>query len=165
MKKVRSEESPAYTPEDPSRAEEDQIIARAIEILDERLRVYGGALESPAAAGTFLKLKLAGHEREVFAALFLDTRHRVIAYEELFMGTINSAEVHPREVVKRALAHNAAAVVVGHNHPSGNPEPSAADRTLTDRLKQALALVDVRLLDHFVIGEGPPVSLAVRGWV
>ena len=82
-----------------------------------------------------------------------------------FRGTIDGAEVHPREVVRRALAHNAAAVIVGHNHPSGNPEPSAADRAVTARLKQALALVDLRLLDHFVIADGPPVSLAARGWV
>ena len=101
----------------------------------------------------------------MFAALFLDTRHRVIAYEALFSGTVDGTEVHPREVVRRALAHNAAAVIVGHNHPSGNPEPSAADRAVTARLKQALALVDLRLLDHFVIADGPPVSLAARGWV
>ena len=98
-------------------------------------------------------------------ALFLDTRHRVIAYEALFSGTVDGTEVHPRDVVRRALAHNAAAVIVGHNHPSGNPEPSAADRAVTARLKQALALVDLRLLDHFVIADGPPVSLAARGWV
>jgi DNA repair protein RadC len=89
----------------------------------------------------------------------------VIAYEELFQGTLDGAEVHPREVVRRALGHNAAAVIVAHNHPSGNPEPSAADRAVTLRLKQALALVELRLLDHFVIGDGPPVSLAARGWV
>jgi DNA repair protein RadC len=165
MSKVRSEEPPAYTPEDHSRAREDQIIAHAIDILDSRLRTQGEAFESPAAAGTYLKLRLAGYEREVFAAMFLDTRHRLIAFEELFMGTVDSAEVHPREVVKRALARNAAAVIVGHNHPSGNPEPSVGDRTVTIQLKQALALVDVRLLDHFVIGEGAPVSMAARGWV
>ena len=100
----------------------------------------------------------------MFAALFLDTRHRALAFEELFRGTIDGAEVHPREVVRRALAHNAAAVIVGHNPPSGNPEPSAADRAVTAQLKQSLALVDVRLLDHFVIGDGVPVSLAARGW-
>ena len=98
-------------------------------------------------------------------ALFLDTRHRALAFEEMFRGTLDGAEVHPREVVRRALAHNAAALIVGHNHPSGNPEPSAADRALTARLKQALALVDVRLLDHFIVADGPAVSLAARGWV
>src|SRR5690606_41199549 len=102
---------------------------------------------------------------EVFAALFLDNRHRAIAFEELFRGTLDGAEVHPREIARRALDLNAAALIVGHNHPSGNPEPSAADRAVTARLKQSLALVDVRLLDHFVIGDGAPVSLAARGWV
>ncbi|MBZ4040661.1 RadC family protein [Novilysobacter selenitireducens] len=125
----------------------------------------GEALSDPAAAGRYFAHRLRGLAHEVFAALFLDTRHRVIAYEALFSGTVDGTEVHPREVVRRALAHNAAAVIVGHNHPSGNPEPSAADRAVTARLKQALALVDLRLLDHFVIADGPPVSLAARGWV
>ncbi len=125
----------------------------------------GDALSDPMAAGRYFAQRLRHHGHEVFAALFLDTRHRAIAFEELFHGTVDSSEVHPREVARRALAHNAAAVIVGHNHPSGNPEPSAADRAVTARLKQALALVDVRLLDHFVIADGPPVSLAARGWV
>ena len=125
----------------------------------------GEALTDPASAGRYVAQRLRGQSREVFAALFLDTRHRALAFEELFRGTVDGAEVHPREVVRRALAHNAAAVMVGHNHPSGNPEPSAADRAVTARLKQSLSLVDVRLLDHFVIGDGAPVSLAARGWV
>ena len=125
----------------------------------------GVALSDPQAAGRYFAQRLRGFPHEVFAAMFLDTRHRVIAFEELFRGTLDGAEVHPREVVRRALALNAAAVIVGHNHPSGNPEPSAADRAVTARLKQALALVDIRLLDHFVIADGPPVSLAARGWV
>ena len=125
----------------------------------------GEALTDPASAGRYFAQRLRGQSREVFAALFLDTRHRALAFEELFRGTVDGAEVHPREVVRRALAHNAASVMVGHNHPSGNPEPSAADRAVTARLKQSLSLVDVRLLDHFVIGDGAPVSLAARGWV
>lgn len=125
----------------------------------------GAALTDPQAAGRYFAQRLRGRPQEVFAALFLDTRHRAIAFEELFQGTVDGAEVHPREVARRALAVNAAAVIVGHNHPSGNPEPSAADRAVTARLKQALALVDLRLLDHFVIGDGAPVSLAARGWV
>ncbi|WDS35523.1 DNA repair protein RadC [Pseudoxanthomonas sp.] len=125
----------------------------------------GEAMTDPHAAGRYFALKLRAQPREVFAALFLDTRHRALAYEELFSGSVDASEVHPREVVRRALAHNAAALIVAHNHPSGNPEPSAADRTVTAQLKQALALVDVRLLDHFVIGDGPPVSLAARGWI
>lgn len=125
----------------------------------------GDALTDPATAGRYFAGRLRDRPHEVFAALFLDTRHRALAFEELFQGTVDGAEVHPREVVRRALAHNAAAVIVGHNHPSGNPEPSAADRAVTARLKQSLSLVDVRLLDHLVVGDGPAVSLAARGWV
>jgi DNA repair protein RadC len=101
----------------------------------------------------------------VFGCLFLDNRHRVIAFEELFRGSIDGASVHPREVVRRCLAHNAAAVILAHNHPSGVAEPSAADRAITLRLREALELIDVRLLDHFVIGDGKPTSLAQRGWI
>jgi len=101
----------------------------------------------------------------VFAALFLDTRHRVVAFEELFQGTVDGAAVHPREVVKRALHHNAAATIIAHNHPSGVAEPSAEDERITERLRRALELVEVRLLDHFVIGDGTAVSLAQRGMV
>lgn len=125
----------------------------------------GEAMTDPHAAGRYFAQRLRGLPHEVFAVLFLDTRHRAIAFEEMFRGTIDGAEVHPREVVRRALGHNAAALIVGHNHPSGNGEPSAADRAITARLKQSLALVDIRLLDHFVIGDGSPVSLAARGWV
>lgn len=125
----------------------------------------GQALTDPGSAGRYFAQRLRSAPNEIFAALFLDTRHRALAFEELFRGTIDSAEVHPREVVRRALVHNAAAVIVGHNHPSGNPEPSQMDRQLTRQLKQSLSLVDVRLLDHFVIGDGAPVSMAARGWV
>jgi DNA repair protein RadC len=125
----------------------------------------GEALTDPPSAGRLFAQRLRPADHEVFAVMFLDTRHRMLAFEEMFHGTLDGAEVHPRDVARRALAHNAAAVLVGHNHPSGNPEPSAADRAVTARLKQALALVDVRLLDHFVVGDGPPVSMAARGWV
>jgi DNA repair protein RadC len=125
----------------------------------------GEALSDPHSAGRYFAQRLRGQPQEVFACLFLDARHRALAFEELFHGTVDGAEVHPREVVRRALAHNAAAVIAGHHHPSGNPEPSAADRAVTARLKQSLALVDVRLLDHFVIGDGAPSSMAARGWV
>ena len=125
----------------------------------------GETLTDPTAAGRYFAQRLRARQHEVFAALFLDTRHRALGFEELFRGTVDGAEVHPREIVRRALSHNAAAVIVGHNHPSGCAEPSSADRAITARLKQALALVDVRLLDHFVVGDGPPVSLASRGWV
>jgi DNA repair protein RadC len=125
----------------------------------------GEALTDPPSAGRLFAQRLRPHDHEVFAVMFLDTRHRMLAFEEMFHGTLDGAEVHARDVARRALTHNAAAVLVGHNHPSGNPEPSAADRAVTARLKQALALVDVRLLDHFVVGDGPPVSMASRGWV
>jgi DNA repair protein RadC len=125
----------------------------------------GEALADPDQAGAYFCRKLRPLPHEVFACLFLDTRHRVIAYEELFRGTLDGSEVHPREVARRCLAHNAAAVIFGHNHPSGNPEASAADRAVTARLKQALALVEVRVLDHFIIGDGSPTSMAQRGWL
>lgn len=143
---------------------ERHIVAQAITILERALE-RGAAMSDPQMAGRFIAGKLRHLEHEVFAVLFLDTRHRVLAFEEMFRGTLDGAEVHPREVARAALRHNASAVIVGHNHPSGNPEPSAADRAVTARLKQALALLDIRLLDHFVIGDGPPVSLAARGWV
>lgn len=142
------------------------VLAAALELGHRLLgaQLERGALVSdPLAAGAYFSQRLRARPHEVFAALFLDTRHRAIAFEELFRGTIDGAEVHPREVVVRALAHNAAAIIVGHNHPSGSPEPSAADLTLTARLKEALRLVDVRLLDHVLVGDGPPVSLAARG--
>jgi len=143
-------------------------LAAALELGNRRLAAQlerGEALADPAAAGRYFAQRLRHLPHEVFAALFLDNRHRAIAFEELFRGTLDGAEVHPREIARRALDLNAAALIVGHNHPSGNPEPSAADRAVTARLKQALALVEVRLLDHFVIADGPPVSLAARGWV
>ena len=120
-------------------------------------------LESPGATEQYLKSALGDNPNEVFACLFLDTRHRVIAYEELFHGTIDGATVYPRVVAEKALKHNAAALIVAHNHPSGISEPSLADQAITRRLKDALALLDIRLLDHFVIGEGAPVSMAARG--
>lgn len=124
---------------------------------------HGSALNSPQAVRDYLRLKLQGRPHEVFAVFFLDAQNRVLAMEELFRGTLTQTSVFPREVVKRALAHNAAAVIFAHNHPSGVAEPSRADDTLTSALRQALALVDVRVLDHFVIGAGAAVSFAERG--
>ena len=143
-------------------------LAAALELGTRHLQqqlARGDVLSDPDRAGDYLARRLRPLPHEVFACLFLDTRHRMIAYEELFRGSLDGAEVHSREVAKRCLAHNAAAVILGHNHPSGNPEPSAADRAVTARLKQALSLLDVRLLDHFVIGDGAPTSMARRGWV
>jgi DNA repair protein RadC len=122
-------------------------------------------LAAPEDAARFLKARLLDLPHEVFCCLFLDTRHRLIRYEELFRGTIDGATVYPREVVKRALAHNASAVILGHNHPSGVSEPSEADRHITVKLAKALALVEVRLLDHVVVSRGGHVSLAERGMV
>ncbi|WP_275099450.1 RadC family protein [Sedimenticola hydrogenitrophicus] len=120
-------------------------------------------LTSPQQTRDYLRARLAGYPYEVFACLFLDNRHRVIEYEELFRGTIDGASVHPREVVRRSLSHNAAALILAHNHPSGVAEPSQADRAITRRLKAALELVDIRLLDHFIIGSGEITSLAEQG--
>jgi DNA repair protein RadC len=123
----------------------------------------GDPLTSPEATRNFLSAHLRDRQREVFACLFLDNRHRVLGYEELFFGTIDGATVHPREVVQRSLALGAAALILAHNHPSGVAEPSRSDEQITRRLKEALALVDIRVLDHMVIGDGEIVSLAERG--
>ena len=120
-------------------------------------------LTSPAHCARFLRIRLRRREREVFAVVFLDSQHRVIQYEELFQGTIDGTSVHPREVVRAALRHNAAAVILAHNHPSGVAEPSQADVRITERLRQALGLIDVRVLDHLVVGDQEVVSLAERG--
>jgi len=122
-------------------------------------------LANPTACANFLRTRIGAYPYEVFACLFLDQRHRVLAFEELFRGSIDGASVHPREVVRRCIAHNAAAVILAHNHPSGVAEPSQADRDITAELKRALALIDVRVLDHFIIGSGAPTSLASRGWL
>jgi DNA repair protein RadC len=130
----------------------------------ERLR-FGPALTSPRAARDFLIARLRDRDHEVFCCLFLDTRHRLLGFDELFRGTLDGASVHPREVVKTALARNAAAVILAHNHPSGVAEPSQADEIITTRLRDALALVDIRLLDHLIVGDGTCASLAERGLV
>lgn len=139
------------------------ILEMARRALGERLSARE-SLSSPQAVRDYLHLLLAGLPHEVFVALWLDARHRLIVSEELFRGTLTQTSVYPREVIKRALVHNAAAVILAHNHPSGVTEPSAADEALTRALKEALALVDVRLLDHFIVaGAMPPLSLAERG--
>ena len=125
----------------------------------------GEALTSPGLTRDFLQAQLRDRGREVFALLLLDNQHRVIRFVELFYGTLDSASVWPREIVQIALKHNAAAVILAHNHPSGVAEPSRADRQITDRILAALALVDIRVLDHLVIGDGITVSFAERGWL
>ena len=144
-------------------ADDSAILAQAETILRRRLERLG-AITDPTQASEFFRMRLAALEHEEFHVMYLDTRHRIIAVDPMARGTVDGAEVHPREIVKAALAYNAAAVILAHNHPSGNPEPSAADRAITARLKQALALVDIRVLDHIVVGE-TCVSLATQGWV
>ncbi len=139
------------------------VLEMARRHLAERLK-RGESFNSPELSRSFLQQRLRDYPREVFACLFLDNRHRLIAYEELFRGTIDGASVHPREVVRKALEHNAAALILAHNHPSGVAEPSAADRHITARLRDALALVDVRVLDHIVVGDDT-VSMAELGWI
>jgi DNA repair protein RadC len=127
------------------------------------LMQMGPALANPRATREFLRARLRDRDHEVFCCLFLDNRHRVICFDEVFRGTIDGASVHPRDIVKLALARNAAAVILAHNHPSGVAEPSQADELITGRLREALALVDIRVLDHIVVGDGACVSFAERG--
>jgi DNA repair protein RadC len=140
------------------------VLEMARRALHEEMK-SGSVLTSPRAVRDYLKLLLRGRMQEVFMALFLDAQHRVIASEELFAGTLTQTSVYPREVVKRALHHNAAALILAHNHPSGVAEPSHADQALTDALKQALALVEVRVLDHFIVAGEGFLSFAERGLV
>jgi DNA repair protein RadC len=140
----------------------EEIIAAAREHMSRRVR-RGTSLSSPKATRDFLTLKLGSLEREVFAVIFLDKRHRLISYQEMFQGTIDGASVHPREVVKEALKQNAAAVILAHPHPSGVAEPSQADEFITQRLKDALSLVDIRVLDHIIVAGGDTISFAERG--
>jgi DNA repair protein RadC len=123
----------------------------------------GQTLSSPQDTMQYLQARMRDYQNEVFCGLFLDTRHRVLAFEELFRGSISQAAVYPREIVKRALYHNAAAIILAHNHPSGVAEPSAADRSMTRQLQEALALVEVRVLDHLVVGEAEVVSFCEQG--
>ena len=143
-------------------ASAEEILDAARSILARRVR-RGRALSNPRHTRDFLRLELASRDHEIFAILFLDNRHRVIEFVPLFRGTIDGASVYPREVVKEALARNAAAVILAHNHPSGVAEPSQADELITARLRDALALIDVRVLDHLVITGDDVVSFAERG--
>lgn len=144
----------------------DQLTVRkALTLLEGQLREPGASFTSSNAVRDWLRLHLATQERESLMVLWLDNQHRLITCDTLFLGTINSITVHPREVVKVGLHHNAAAALLAHNHPSGEAEPSQADRLITGRLKQALELVDIRLLDHLVVGGMDIVSFAERGWL
>jgi len=143
-------------------AEAQDVLAAAREILATRIR-HGDALGSPGAVREYLQLILHDREYEVFVVVLLDAQNRVLALEELFRGTLTQTSVYPREVVKTALRHNAAGVIFAHNHPSGVAEPSHADQLLTVNLKQALALVDIKVLDHFIVAGTASVSFAERG--
>lgn len=145
------------------RSHEDAVIRQALVIMGSRLKANTVCIAAPEQAKSYLQLRIGTLEHEVFVVLWLDTQNRLIEYRELFRGTLSQTSVYPREVVKEALRHNAAAVIFAHNHPSGVAEPSRADELLTASLKAALALVDVKVLDHFVVGSGAVISFAERG--
>lgn len=146
-------------------AQPQEICESAMQYAAKCCKRKGGALKSPDAVRTWLISHFAGEEREHFTVLYLDGQNRIIATERLFSGTVNVASVYPREVVKSALNHNAAAIICAHNHPSGDPSPSQADRSITRRIQDAVALVDINFLDHMVIGGDLIVSFAEKGWV
>ena len=154
----------SLTPASLSRTEKASVVKLALAVLTSRYRP-GRAFTAPEDIEGFLRLKLTGRRNEVFGIIYLDTRHRLIKIEELFNGTVDGAAVYPRVVLQQALEKNAAAVILFHNHPSGVAEPSEADRGITQKLGRALALIDVRLLDHLVVTDGAFVSLAERGWI
>ncbi|MEE8058259.1 MAG: DNA repair protein RadC [Pseudomonadales bacterium] len=145
--------------------QENRLINEAKNLLYQRLTTRDQVLKSPQDVQSYLCFQLSEQQREVFCCLFLDSQYRLIEFREMFFGTIDGCAVYPREVVKAALQVNAAAVAFAHNHPSGIAEPSQADRRITERLRDGLSLMDIRVLDHFVIGDGEMVSFAERGWI
>ncbi|MHB1950381.1 MAG: RadC family protein [Acidiferrobacteraceae bacterium] len=157
---LHSEAAAAYQ----ALADDDAIIQQALSILEQRI-AHGPAMTSPQLVKQYLTLKLAPESREVFGVLLLDQRHRVLRFEVLFQGTLATCSVHPREVVKAAISSNAAALILAHNHPSGDPSPSEVDKALTHRLREALGLIDVRVLDHIVVGGGRAVAATELGWL
>ncbi len=164
--KIKSEEAPKYGAFTIAPLHsDDEVIAKALEILIKRFPINVSIFDRPETSRDFLSLKFAGLEHEVFSALWLTTQNALITYEELFRGTLTQTSVYPREVLKAALKHNAGAVIFAHNHPSGHPEPSTADKMLTTELKNALALIDVRVIDHIVVGGAETISFAERGLV
>ena len=161
--KVKSEPMAVYAHNTDS-TNDDAIIAQAQNIIRTRLTCSETPLTNPAETRQYFQVMLGTSEHEIFSCVMLDNRNRPIAYREMFRGTIDGASVYPREVVKQALSDNAAAIILAHNHPSGNPEPSSADINITKRLKDALALVDIRVLDHMIIGEDV-TSFSERGLI
>ena len=162
MTKMRKTVRLNAVPYDLNTAEQNKVITLALNILTER-HLPGHALTSPKETIEYLRLRFSEYKNEVFCALFLDNRHRVLGFEELFFGTINGASVHPRVVVQRCMDVNAAAIIFAHNHPSGVSEPSHADKAITNRLKDALEILDVRVLDHIVVGAEGVTSFAETG--
>ncbi len=166
---MKSEDTPVYNRGNTSNLldniSEGEVIAKAMSIIACRLRKPGEAMSSPQSVKEYLTIKIAELEHEVFFTLWLDGQHRVIQFGSMFRGTLNQTSVYPREVVKEALRLNAGAVIFAHNHPSGMPEPSRADEMLTKTLKDALALVDVKVLDHIIVGGMDTVSFAERGLI
>lgn len=163
---IKSEDKAVYDVKTQIIESEDAVINRALDIMFSRMQEPGELLDSPDLAKKYIFLELAEEPAEVFCVLFLNNRHRVVGFERMFKGTIDGASVHPREVVRSCITHNAAAVILAHNHPSGEDEPSRADITLTRRLVDSLALIDVRVLDHLVIGgHHDCTSFAERGLI
>ncbi|MCD1125195.1 DNA repair protein RadC [Jinshanibacter sp. LJY008] len=144
---------------------EQRIISMALQLLEKQIKVRPYSFTSSTQTREYLRLQLEQLEREVFMVLYLDNQHRLISSDVTALGTINETSIYPREIIKGSLEFNAAAVILAHNHPSGLAEPSQADRSITNKLKEALSLVDVKVLDHFVIGHGELVSFAERGWL
>jgi len=161
---AREDRFHSLTPASLSNAEQSSVVALALKVLSGRFR-RGRTVNAPQEVQQFLRLKLSGRRNEVFGVIFLDARNRLIQIAELFHGTVDGAAVYPRVVVQKALDNNAAAVILVHNHPSNISEPSEADRGITLKLGRALALVDIRLLDHLVVTDSSFVSLADRGWI
>lgn len=151
MFEVKSEKHPEY--KNGETKKENDIISSALSILESRIKERGDFMEKPKDVENFLRIQFSGMEHESFCVMFLDNQHRMIAFEEMFKGTIDGSSVYPREVVKAALKHNAAAIILSHNHPSGVSTPSGADKRITKILVDALGLVDVRILDHIIIGD------------
>lgn len=162
----RSEDPIPYAPPTvPEPDDAQQVIDRALELLAGRLRRPGQIINTPATTKQFLTLELAAEKSERFCILWLDNRHRMIRFETMFNGTIDGANVYPRELVRRALELNAAAAILAHNHPSGTPDPSAADKAITARVRDAFQLIGVRLIDHVVIGGEEAISFAEKGLI
>lgn len=159
---LKSEDRPPYGPR-ADRVDDEETIAKALTIIKHRLRVTDMQVGSPRDCKDYLTLKLANLPHEVFACMWLDSQNRLIEYSELFRGTLTQTSVYPREVVKEALRLNAGGVILAHNHPSGMPEPSRADESITQDLKKALAMVDVKVLDHIIVGGADTMSFAERG--